>query len=741
MKRRWKIIIAAILVNIISGLFILPANGGPFGHLPSRRELLNFKNATASKVLSADGDLIGKFYSENRTNVSYRQIPPYLIDALVATEDARFFEHKGVDTRSLVRVLFKTILLNKRSSGGGSTITQQLVKNMYGRKKAGLLAIFVNKIREIILAYRLEKTFSKEEILTLYLNTVSFGENIFGIETAASLYFNKKVEHLTIEESAVLIGMLKAPSYYHPVLHPENARNRRNIVIYQMEKYNYLKQSDADSLCKLPLILDYYNVESVGIADYFLVLVKNETKKILQNIFSATGKKWNPEVDGLIITTTLNLPLQRYAKRSFHDHLSVMQKRLSEQYQNPSGRKLVAEITESRLKERNLSKKADEITIRTIFDWNGTHADSISVRDSIEQSLTVLHAGLLAIDPRTGAIRAWVGGIDFNTQQYDQILARRQLGSVFKPILYAAALEEGMKPCQYLDNDSVVLSGFEDWSPDNFDHSYGGKYSLAGALAQSMNIPTFSLFMKVGFDKLDSLWKKMGFSFPLNNTPSLALGTAEASIKEIAVAYSSFANGGYIINPQSILSITTAEGETIYQNKFSEVSSRVLNERSGLLMNAMLQKAIREGTGASLKSLFGVTIPLAGKTGTSQNYADAWFAAYNPKLTIVARVGASSPGIHFNSELNGTGSALALPLVALTLKKLESDPETMGQFIAYFPDLPPDLAGALDCPDFKKDNVIDKFMDFFKKKEIVFKKDSVKADRKKKSFFRRIFKK
>ena len=741
MKKRRKIIIAAILVTIaLPGLFSVPLYGGPFGHLPGRKDLLAYKNATASKVLSAEGELIGKFYSENRTNVSYGQIPLYLINALVATEDARFFEHKGVDLRSLARVLFKTILFNKRSSGGGSTITQQLAKNMYGRKNTGVFAIFVNKIREIILAYRLEKTFSKEEILTLYLNTVSFGENIFGIETAALRYFNKKTEQLKIEESAVLIGMLKAPSHYNPVLHPGNARNRRNIVLGQMERYNYLKQPEADSICKLPLILDYKNVESSGIADYFLVQIKNETKKILQNVSSATGKTWNPEVDGLIITTTLNLPLQTYANRSFHDHLSVMQKRLSEQYQNPSGEKLIAGITENRLKERNLTGRADEINLRTIFDWNGSYADSISVRDSIKQSLTLLHAGLLAMDPQTGSIRAWVGGIDFNTQQYDQIFARRQLGSVFKPVLFAAALEEGMEPCQYLDNDSVVLSGFEDWTPENFDRTNGGKYSLAGALAQSMNIPTFNLFMKTGFDKLDSLWTKMGFSFPLNNTPSLALGTAEASIKEIAVAYSSFANGGYIITPQSIVSITTSEGEIIYQNNFGEVRTRVLAERSSLLMNAMLQKAIREGTGASLKSLFGVTSPLAGKTGTSQNYADAWFAAYNPKLTIVARVGASSPGIHFISGSNGTGSTLALPLVALTLKKVESDPETRGQFIAPFPNLPPELAGALDCPDFKEDSFFDKFLDIFKKKEIVFNKDSAKAERKKRSFFRKLFK-
>lgn len=740
MGKKWKIIITVLLITVVlDSLFMVSVSGGVFGPLQGRRELLNFKNATASKVLSSEGEIIGKFYSENRTNVSYKQIPPYLIDALIATEDARFFEHKGVDIRSLVRVLFKTILFNNPGSGGGSTITQQLAKNMFGRKKTGALALLINKVREIILAYRIEKTFSKEEIITLYLNTVSFGENIFGIETAASQYFNKKVEQLKIEESAVLIGMLKATTFYHPVLHPENAKARRNIVLNQMEKYNYLQPSAADSLRKLPLILDYNNAESEGIADYFLVQVKNEAKMILQNIASATGKNWDPEVDGLVITTTLNLPLQNYANRSFHDHLSVMQNRFSEQFQSPSGRKLIAEITESRLKGQNLTNRADEINLRKIFDWNGSYNDSISVRDSIIQSLTLLHAGLLAIDPQSGAIMAWVGGIDFNTQQYDQIMAQRQLGSVFKPILFAEAFEEGMEPCQYLDNDSVVLSGFEDWSPENFDHSYGGRYSIAGALAKSMNVPTFSLFMKIRFDKLDSLWTKMGFSFPLINNPSLALGTAEASIREIAIAYSSFANGGYKINPQSIVSITSADGEVIYQNYFSEARTRVLTESSGLLLSAILRKAVREGTGAPMGTLFGVTAPFAGKTGTSQNYADAWFAAFNPKMTIVARVGASSPGIHFSNGSYGTGSALALPLVALTLKAIVSDTEASEKLIAPFPELPPELEGALDCPDFKEDSFFDNFLDLFKKKEIIFNTDSVKAERKKKSFLQRIF--
>jgi penicillin-binding protein 1A len=739
-KRKRNIIIAVLLtIVLLDGLIIISVYRGVFSHLQGRKELLSFKNATASKVLSSEGEIIGRIYSEKRTNITYSQLPPYLIDALIATEDVRFFEHKGVDTRSLARVLFKTILFSNRRSGGGSTITQQLAKNMFGRKSSGASAIFINKIREIILAYRLEKSYSKEEILTLYLNTVSFGQNIYGIETAASQYFNKNVEELKIEEAAVLTGMLKATTFYHPVLHPENAKNRRNIVLGQMEKYSFLQPSSADSLRKLPLITDYDNAYSEGVADYFLVQVRNEAKKILNEISAETDKKWDTEVDGLVIETTLNLSLQTFANRAFHDHLPVMQKRLTEQYQTPSGRKLIEEITESRLKGQNLIRRADEINIRTVFDWNGSYKDSISVRDSIKQSLLLLHAGLLAMDPQTGAVLAWVGGIDFRTQQYDQILARRQLGSVFKPILFAEAFEEGMEPCQYLDNDSVVLSGFEDWSPANFDRSYGGRYSVAGALSRSMNVPAFSLFMKIGFDKLDSLWTKMGFSFPLVNNPSLALGTAEANIREIAVAYSSFANGGYLISPQLIVSITSSDGEVIYQNSFSEVRTRVLTERTGLLLSAILRKAVLEGTGASMKSVYGVTTPIAGKTGTTQNYADAWFAAFNPKMTIVARVGASSPAIHFNSGTYGTGGALALPLVALTIKKTGSDPEAARQLLASFPELPSELAAALDCPDFKEDGFFDNFLDLFKKKEIRY-TDPAKTGKKKKPFFKRLFK-
>ena len=741
LKRQWKkFVIIFLVMLLLPVMFTFSVYLGAFGHLQTKDELLNYKNATATTVLSLEGELIGNIFSQNRTNISYNQIPENLKNALVATEDSRFFEHKGIDSRSLFRVLFKSLLLNDRRSGGGSTLTQQLAKNMFGRRRSGRLSMLIIKTKEAILAHRLENTFTKEEILTLYLNTVSFGENIYGIGTASRRYFNKKTENLYPQESAVLVGMLKANTFYNPRLHPENALARRNVVLNQMEKHDYLSASQADSLCKLPLIQNFTDVESDGPADYFLVRVRDEAEKILQDVDDQTGKKWSIEEDGLVITTTLNLTLQKYALESFREHLSVMQKRLREQYKNAVGKKVVKQIAAQELKNLNLRDRADEINLQRIFDWNGSYSDSISVGDSLKQALLILHAGLLALNPQTGSVKAWVGGIDFKSQPYDQIYAQRQMASSFKPILYAEAFEQGMEPYQYLDNDSVTVPGIEHWTPENYDHSNGGKYTLAGALAFSMNIPTVNLFLSTRFQTLDSLWTKMGFSYKLDSVPSVALGTAEASILEEGIAYSAFANGGYRVSPQCITSIKSSDGETIYQNEFSDSKKRILTERSASLISAILRKAVREGTGAAMGSVYGIKLPLAGKTGTSQDYSDAWFTAFNPKLVIVSRVGASSRAIHFNNGAYGSGSTLALPLVALTLKKVQNNDTLRQQLISPFPDLSPDLIAALDCPDFKEKGLVDKFIDLFhgNKKSLAENKVTT-PKQKKKGFFRRLF--
>ncbi len=690
MKRGWKIAVVALGVIIfIPVFFISSVQAGIFGRLPGKKELSSFRNATASVVLSHEGETIGRFFSENRITIPFDQMPPHLINALVATEDARFYEHSGVDSRSLIRVVFKTILFSDRSAGGGSTITQQLAKNMYGRKDYRVFSVILNKTREVILAKRIEKVFTKDEILNLYLNTVSFGENIYGIEAASQRYFSKKAADLKVEEAALLTGMLKANTMFNPRLYPQNAVRRRNVVLGQMEKYGYLAGRAADSLSALPIKLNYSKTDLSGPADYFMVRVRMEADRILKDISAYRGKEWDLERDGLVITTTLRLPLQQAAGEAFAAHMPRMQKRLDDQYSTSSGRRALKEIP-----------------------------------DSLKKMMTTLHAGLFAMDPATGAVMAWTGGIDFKTQPYDQVLARRQLASVFKPFIYAAALEDGVEPCTYLDNDSVTLSGFNDWSPENYNHSYGGKYSLAGALAQSMNIPTFSLFLMIGFDNIDRLWQQMGFSFPLVNMPSLAMGTAEASILEVARAYAAFANGGMLVTPYLIESVKAPDGRILWQYTPPRGSDRVLSERSATLMAAMLEKAIREGTGASVHSVYGVKIPLAGKTGTSQSYADAWFAAFNPAMVIVSRVGASTPSIHFNSGSYGSGSALALPLVAMTLKKAEKNKELMSVINTPFAPLPPEQAMALDCPDFREKSFFDRLIDIFRDNNIDYQKET-----------------
>ena len=701
MKKGWKIVIVVLGIIIFIPLFFISSvQIGIFGRLPGKKELISFRNATASVVLSHEGETIGRFFSENRITIPFDQMPAHLINSLVATEDARFYEHSGIDSRSLVRVVFKSILFSDRSSGGGSTITQQLAKNMYGRKDYRVFSVILNKTREVILAKRIEKVFTKDKILELYLNTVSFGENIYGIEAASQRYFSKKAADLKVEEAALLTGMLKANTMYNPRLYPQNAVRRRNVVLGQMEKYGYLEGRAADSLSALPIKLDYNKTDLSGPADYFMVRVRIETDRILNEISSFRGKEWDIERDGLIITTTLRMPLQQAAGEAFAAHMPRMQKRLNEQYSTSSGRRALKGIP-----------------------------------DSLKKMMTTLHAGLLAMDPATGAIMAWNGGIDFKTQPYDQILARRQLASVFKPFIFAAALEDGVEPCRYLDNDSVTLSGFNDWSPENYNHSYGGKYSLAGALAQSMNIPTFSLFLMIGFDKVNRLWQDMGFSFPLVNMPSLAMGTAEASILEVARAYAAFANDGMLVTPYLIESVKAPDGRILWQYMPPRRSDRVLSERSATLMAAMLEKAIREGTGASVHSAYGVKVPLAGKTGTSQNYADAWFAAFNPAMVIVSRVGASTPSIHFNSGSYGSGSALALPLVALTLKKVEKNKEIMSVINTPFAPLPPELEMALDCPDFREKSFFDRLFDIFRDNNIDYQKET----RRRRIFRGRIF--
>jgi len=718
-------------------LFYYSVSLGFFGKLYSKDQLKSFKNEMASQVYSEDGVLIGKFFDKDRINVKYEQIPPHLIHALIATEDARYFEHEGVDFRSLIRVLFKTIILRDRSAGGGSTITQQLLKNMYGRKNFGPITMLVVKNKEIILAQRLESVYSKEEILTLYLNTVPFGENIYGIGSAAQRFYGCNVSELSIDQSAVLVGMLKANTYYNPRLHPEHALARRNTVMQQMHKYGYLPSDSLNKLKALPLKLNYGNLSKDGNANYFLVQVRKEARNILDEVNKTSTKQWDIEKDGLIINTTLNNTLQSYAIKAFHDHLKVMQARLDKQYKTAYYAKKLQTLAEKELRKQGRLDIRDSIYKQYVFDWDGIRTDSISVIDSVKRSLTILHAGMIALDPQSGAVRTWVGGIDFYTQPYDQVTAKKQLASTFKPILYAAALETGKMPCDYLSNEEIVLSDYNNWSPQNYDHSVGGKYSLAAALANSKNIPTVHLYIETGFEEVNYLWKKMGFSSILEDEPSSALGTVSASLKELVTAYSSFANGGYAINSYTIELITTANGDTLYRKMPTKEKEEIITAKTSMLMNGILQKAINEGTGTAMRNTYNVHLPLAGKTGTSQNFANAWFVAYNPSLIVATRVGANFSSIHFSNGSNGSGGRLALPLVGKTLAQAQENPKLVDEINQNFPSLPLELEGAFDCEDYKEETAAQKVLGIFKNKNSTLEKEQKKAERKKKRLLRR----
>jgi len=725
-------------------LFFAGVYLGVFGHLYNKEELREFKNETASLVFAEEGELLGKYFVENRTNVEFEQIPEDLINALLATEDVRFYEHKGIDARSLMRVLVKSIIFQQESAGGGSTLTQQLAKNMYGRKRFGPLTTAVNKSKEIILANRLEHIYSKQDILKLYLNTVPFGEDIYGIESASRRYFNKQVQDLNLEESAVLVGMLKANTYYNPRLYPEHALERRNTVLEQMSKYDFLDENEKDSLQELPLSLDYANLKSHGKANYFLQQVKRELEKIIDSINQKEGTTYNIYTDGLEIHTSLNLEMQTYALSAFQKHLSKMQPLLDRQFSNGSGKKVLTSLSEKVLNEGNF-KNVEEKRKREIFSWEGFTSDSISVLDSIKRDLSLLHAGMLGLDPNSGGIKVWVGGIDFRRYPYEQIYAQRQVASTFKPILYAAALENGIKPCNYISNDSLVLSDFDNWTPRNYDNSFGGKYSVAAALAKSMNVPTVRLFLSLPFEALHSMWSKLGFSQQLETNPSVALGTSSASIYELASAYAAFANGGKKIHPYSVMSIKTADGTKIYEHKSAQKREAVMSEYTSTLMGAMLRKAVREGTGTAISTQFGVSKEIAGKTGTSQDYADAWFAGFTPNLVLVSRVGCNSPRLHFNSGALGSGGKLALPLVGYTLREIQRNRTLSNRYLTNFEPLTEQDLESLACEDYIEDSDLEKFFDkIFTKPNMTSEKAAKKAKKevkKKESFFKRLFKK
>lgn len=671
-------ILGSLLAALVlaQGVFVLLVLGGTFGKIPDNQSLKLIQNPMATEVYTADGVLMGTYYIENRQFLEPSDIPVDIRSALIATEDVRFFKHKGVDPRSLIRVLFKTLLLSNESSGGGSTITQQLAKNLYPRGDFGALTMPVNKVKEMITALRLEKVYSKDEILEMYLSTVSFGENTFGIKAASRRYFNKEPKDLRVEQSAVLVGMLKATRTYNPVNYPERATERRNVVLAQMNKYGFLETYGADSLQNLPLETDYHPLpHNAGIAPYFREHIRPELDAWCGNHHKNESENYNLYTDGLKVYTTIDSRLQQYAEESMKEQMTHLQKIFEEQWK---GDDLWKGLTDRQILinyDGVPPSKMDSDPKRKmeLFSWEGTQEMEYNTLDSVKHYLGLLQAGFLAMDVNSAEIRAWVGGINHEYFKYDHVMSRRQAGSTFKPLVYLEALEQGISPCDYFPNDSVVYEDFDNWTPRNADDTYGGYYSMKGAMVHSVNTVSVELLFQVGIDSVLEISELAGITSPLPAVPSIALGSGEVSLYEMVGVYQALANRGVKKTPLYIQRIEDRNGRILEEWVPEEKGTKICSVENAELMIEMLRGVVNEGTAAGLRTRYGITADIAGKTGTTQNYTDGWFIGFTPGMVAGAWVGGDLQNVRFQTIQYGQGAYSAMPIWAGFMKSTLQD--------------------------------------------------------------------
>lgn len=677
-KMRWVINIGKIVchVVVIVALFVTLVYVGAFGHLPTHEELRQIENVDASEVYSADQKLLGRYYRQNRLSVDSCDISRHVVNALIATEDSRFFEHKGVDMTSVARVLVRTFLLFDWSQGGGSTISQQLAKNLYPRENLWLLTIPVAKVKEIIIAQRLEEVYTKDEILTLYLNTVPFGENVYGIEAASQRFFSRKAKWLEPHYAATLVGMLAANTAYNPRLNPERSLERRNIVLDRMCSAGFLDSVQVQAYKAKPLGVKYNRVDNeAGSGIFFRSVVGVQAQTILDVLYGE--KHYNIYTDGLIINTTINSRLQTYAEQAVASHMEKVQAAFDKQWagREPWGEKTTIytraykqseryrEMVKAGYPEDSIEAVMNRPIDMIVYNAKGMETMQMSPADSVRKAVTVLNTGLLAINPHNGDVLAWVGGINHRLSQIDHVGMRRQVGSTFKPILYAAALEYGIDPCTYVENVRRTYPQHDNWNPGNSDGKYGGWYSLKGALSKSLNTVSAWLINEVGPSNVVSLARKMGIESKIPELASIALGTAEISLSEMVRAYGAFATGGCVRNQTMITSIKDRDGNVLYECTRDISGSYVMSEATAIYVNDMMKAVVDSGTARSLRTVYKLESELAGKTGTTQNGADGWFIGMAPGIVAGAWVGCDNPSIRFRTSYYGQGAYMALPMV------------------------------------------------------------------------------
>ncbi|PQV49709.1 penicillin-binding protein 1A [Jejuia pallidilutea] len=738
----WIMFLGGILFIIL--LFLL-ASWNVFGEMPDHTVLENPKTNLATEIISSDGKTLGKFYfNDNRTPVGYEELPDHLVEALIATEDERFKNHSGIDARGTLRAIFKL-----GRGGGASTISQQLAKQLFhGEGSKRTVGRITQKIKEWIIATRLERQYTKEEIIAQYFNIYDFGNNADGIRSAAAIYFDKEPNELSLKESAMLVGMFKNSSLYNPRRNPVGVKNRRNVVLFQMMRNGYISETLKDSLQNTELDLKYTpQSHRDGIATYFRGYLSTFMKDWIKNNPKPDGTKWSLYNDGLTIYTTIDSRMQKYAEAAVEQHMPRLQAEFFVQntpQRNPTAPFLELDNEEIKdLMQRSMKqserwrhmkydlKKSDKEIIESfqkpvpmsVFAWKDGEPSEIDTImkpiDSMRYYKSFLRTGMMSIDPRTGHVKAWVGGMDYKHFQYDMVKqGKRQIGSTFKPLVYTAAIDQlHFSPCDEFPDTPFCIEANkygnpEEWCPKNSNNDYGGNRTLRNALANSVNTVTARLIDKVGPQTVADLAAKLGIESEIPPVPSIALGTPDISVYEMVGAYAAFANKGVYTKPVMVTSIEDKNGTILYQ--FTPETRDVISEETAYVATKLMEGVTQSGSGARLRTRgadsyradyreivtgypYEFTNPIAGKTGTTQNQSDGWFMGMVPNLVTGVWVGGEDRAVHFRTITYGQGAAMALPIWALYMKSCYAD-ETLNISKEDF-EAPEDLSIVVDCSE------------------------------------------
>jgi penicillin-binding protein 1A len=698
-------IIFGVFVVSIFTLFFGISNEW-FGDMPSFTDLENPEISLATEVYSSDGILLGTYFIENRSNTNFNSISPNLINALIATEDIRFEEHSGVDGIALLRVAAGVIkyITTGKNKGGGSTLTQQLAKNLFPRiKNPSASDLIVAKLKEWITAIKLERNYTKQEIIAMYLNTVAFGSHSYGIKSAARTFFSTTPDSLNLQQAALMVGVVNAPTFYSPVRNPKRSLKRRNLVLSQMKRYGFIDEHTYDSVSKIPIDLSNYGIfdHTHGQAQYFREFLREQLKRWCSKNFKADGKPYDLYQDGLKIYTTIDSRIQKHAEEAVKEHLALnLQPSFYKHWENyPNApfdfesesievevRKLMMRTMRRTERYRKLRKaKVPMDSIKMIFDktvpmkifsWQGMIDTVMSPMDSLRYYKYFLHSGLMSIEPITGHVKAYVGGIDFNTFQYDHVTQGvRQVGSTFKPFLYTLAMQEGeYTPYSKLPNiqPMIELDNGDIWKPKNSpDGTEGKEITLKYALATSNNWISGHLIKRYSPQAVIKIARNMGVKSYINPVYSIALGSADLKLSEMVGAMNTFASKGVYVEPIYITHIKDKNGNEIA--RFSPERNEAMNEETAFLMLELMKGVIKYGTGRRLGWKYGFKHPIAGKTGTTNNQSDGWFMGIVPQLTTGVWVGCEDRSAHFRSLKLGQGANMSLPIWALFMTKLYAD--------------------------------------------------------------------